>query len=597
MMTCTELLELKESTSFEAKAAQGRDGNGELPNELWETYVAFANTDGGMILLGAKEHKDGSLQFLGINNVEKVQQQFWTQINNPQKISHNLLSSSDMQVITCDGRNLLLIHVPRADRKKRPVYMGQNPLVGTYLRYHESDIKAKDEIVRHLLADAVNDSNDTKILKNFTLDDLDMDSLHRYRNVFNSFKLDHPFSHQSDKDFLISIGGYGVDRVNQSEGLTIAGLLMFGKMRSILDGIPNYLVDYQEKDENPDRRWIDRITTDGTWSGNLYDFAIKTSRKLLADLKVPFQLKDGLQRVDETHVHEALREALVNSLVHANYNGNIGVLIIKHTNGYSFRNPGIMRVSKSEIFKGGRSDCRNKTLQKMFQFIGWGEQAGSGFPKMLRAWHEQHWQFPSIDEDFEYETTTLYLPTVSLFPPEIQNTLQEKYGELYSLLHKDERIALILAYAEHEVSNQRLSSVAALHSADSTKILRSLVDKGLLTFSGVGRGMVYRLRSSVESLQHLDPSLQHLDPSLQHLIHVVEVQQKKKVPKDTIYKAILELCSKDYMTIQQLASLLRREVATLRNHYIPTMIKEGWLETRHTEPSHPDQAYRAKGTQ
>ncbi|MDO8873654.1 MAG: hypothetical protein Q7V05_13140 [Methanoregula sp.] len=49
---------------------------------------------------------------------------------------------------------------------------------------------------------------------------------------------------------------------------------MFGKLSPILDAVPYYLVDYQERRaENDDgTRWVDRVTTDGTWSGNLYDF-------------------------------------------------------------------------------------------------------------------------------------------------------------------------------------------------------------------------------------------------------------------------------------------------------------------------------------
>jgi predicted HTH transcriptional regulator len=82
------------------------------------------------------------------------------------------------------------------------------------------------------------------------MDDIDMDSLKAYRNIYKSTKLNHPWIELDDKEFLIQLGGYKKDRKNQTEGLTLAGLLMFGKFRSILDGVPNYLVDYQEQTEN-----------------------------------------------------------------------------------------------------------------------------------------------------------------------------------------------------------------------------------------------------------------------------------------------------------------------------------------------------------
>ena len=95
-MTCEELIELRENYQFEAKSAQGQNGNGEIPKDLWESYSAMANTDGGKILLGAKELKDGSLEFLGINNIDRVQKDFWTTVNNPQKVNKNILNDADL---------------------------------------------------------------------------------------------------------------------------------------------------------------------------------------------------------------------------------------------------------------------------------------------------------------------------------------------------------------------------------------------------------------------------------------------------------------------------------------------------------------------
>ena len=233
-ITCQELLDLRENYQFEVKSAQGRDGNGEVPKDMWESYSAMANSEGGMILLGAKELKDGSLDFLGIKNIEKVQKDFWTTVNNAQKINYNVLSPTDVKVIVCEENTLLLISISPASRKLKPIFIGSNPLTGTYLRYHDSDIKAKDEIVRHMLADAINDSNDTAILNGYGMDDIDTDSLNAYRNLYKSAKGSHPWATLGDQDFLVQLGGYAKDRVSKEEGLTLAGLLMFGKLRSNL---------------------------------------------------------------------------------------------------------------------------------------------------------------------------------------------------------------------------------------------------------------------------------------------------------------------------------------------------------------------------
>jgi predicted HTH transcriptional regulator len=90
-------------------------------------------------------------------------------------------------------------------------------------------------------------------------------------------------------------------------------------------------------------------------------------------------------------VHQALREALVNTLIHADYSDRASVLVVKQPTGFVFRNPGIMRVPVAQALHGGESDCRNRTLHQMFLLINLGERAGSGLPKIRAGWeHEGH---------------------------------------------------------------------------------------------------------------------------------------------------------------------------------------------------------------
>ena len=110
---------LRESQQLECKLANGRDGKGALPNDIWETYSAFANGEGGDILLGLKERKDGSFELQGIANTTKVLDELWNGLNNPQKISHNLLREQWVKVVCIDNKDLIHIHVPRSPRKYR----------------------------------------------------------------------------------------------------------------------------------------------------------------------------------------------------------------------------------------------------------------------------------------------------------------------------------------------------------------------------------------------------------------------------------------------------------------------------------------------
>lgn len=386
---------LQENSEVECKLAGGRDGNGAVPNDMWESYSAFANTRGGVILLGLKEKK-GNFTVEGIKNPAPLIKNIWDIINNPQKVSHNLLSESDVKVESIDGNQIICISVPRAPRELRPIYINNNPLSGTYVRRYEADQKCLPDAVNKMLAEREN-IRDNRIFEGFGLDDIDPDSLRIYRQMFVDAKPQgHPFLEQDTAGFLRSIKAWRKDRKTKQEGLTLAGLVMFGTWDAIQDALPNYFVDYQEKDGSS-QRWIDRIVPDGSWSGNIFDFYRKVYRRLTENLKVSFQLVDG-QRIDDSPAHEAIREALVNTLAHADFTSDSSLLIEKHPDFIGFRNPGLMRIAIKDAIAGGDSVCRNPAIHQMFLNIGLSEKAGSGVPKIYSNCKAQKWQTPNFYE-------------------------------------------------------------------------------------------------------------------------------------------------------------------------------------------------------
>ena len=112
----------------------------------------------------------------------------------------------------------------------------------------------------------------------------------QYRQRFLAAKGDHPWLALSDRDLLDHLGGWRRDRVSGAEGVTLAGLLMFGKDKAIRDpeAAPSYFVDYREK-LDPALRWTDRIYPDGTWEANLFQFFQRVWPKIAAGLPTPFQ--------------------------------------------------------------------------------------------------------------------------------------------------------------------------------------------------------------------------------------------------------------------------------------------------------------------
>ena len=287
-----------ENTYLEIKKAAGRDGRGQLPESFFSTYSAFANTQGGIVLLGFEQVNEGDFNLTGIADPDRVIDQLWSNLNNREKVSINILTNAMVSVIPYGGLKFIKIIVPEANRHQKPVFVGLNPLIGTYRRNFSGDYLCDEQTVRRMIAEQVQETRDATLLSHFTESDLDNDTLRSYRILFRSRKPTHPWNSLEDREFLKLIGGFTRDRATGEEGLTLAGLLMFGKLRSILDVLPHFLLDYQERRAVDDdgTRWEDRVTTDGTWSGNLYDFFQIVIQKLYRDLKVPFRLV-GLQEL------------------------------------------------------------------------------------------------------------------------------------------------------------------------------------------------------------------------------------------------------------------------------------------------------------
>ena len=93
MIDFSKIEQYRENNRIEAKKALGG-----LPKSIWETYSAFANTHGGIILLGVEEWADKSLHTVDLPDPDRLIKEFWDIVNNPNKTSVNVLSSKDVFV-------------------------------------------------------------------------------------------------------------------------------------------------------------------------------------------------------------------------------------------------------------------------------------------------------------------------------------------------------------------------------------------------------------------------------------------------------------------------------------------------------------------
>ena len=397
--------EYREDNRREVKRA-----NGGLPVSLWDTYSAFANCYGGVIILGVKEEKDGSWKTTGLQNEAKLRKDFWDTINNPKKVNINLLSDDDVETYTVGEKKdvIMVIYVPMAKREQKPVYINNDIFNGTFRRNFEGDYHCTRLQVKAMLRDQTERTMDMEVLDKVPMTDLNYDTIRGYRNSHRTLKKGHPFERLDDYEYLRSIGAAAISDEDGQLHPTAAGMLMFGDEYNIVRHFPEYFLDYREE-LDPTMRWTDRLqSSSGEWSGNVCDFYFRVYNKIIKDIKVPFKMVGG-ERVDDTPVHRALREALANCLINADYHGVRGVVIRKDQNKIVFANPGYVRTGKKQMRLGGESDPRNKSLMKIFNLINIGERAGSGVPNIFNVWNDEGFVEPVIDERFDPDRTVLSL--------------------------------------------------------------------------------------------------------------------------------------------------------------------------------------------
>lgn len=504
MIDFAHLEQYRENNRIEAKKARGG-----LPHSIWETYSAFANTLGGVILFGVVEDDNKQLEAVGVPDPDQLVKEFWNIVNNINKVSVNILSTSDVSVESVDGKSIVVINVPRAQRADRPVYLLDNPLRESYRRNGEGDYRCTQEEVRAMLRDAAMRTQDMIVLENMDIEALNRESLHSYRTRMQACRPGHVWEGNSDQEFLYKIGAVGRDRQGTLHP-TGAGLLMFGNEYEIVKEFPNYFLDYREK-MDPQVRWTDRfVSSSGDWSGNLYDFYFRVYNRLALDIRTPFQMKNG-SRVDDTPIHEALREALANCLINADYYGRQGIVIEKTPESFSFSNPGGFRVDVEAAISGGISDPRNAVLIKMFNLINIGERAGSGIPNIFSIWSKQGWPAPVIRESFDPERITVSL-FIGIESEKNKNYAYnaednpDKFGENPDKQAKvtinkipGKSVVQKAAIVEYLTENPKgksaqIAKLLGVSADRARQLLLQMVEDGLVETEGANRNRTYKLK-------------------------------------------------------------------------------------------------------
>ncbi len=467
---------LKETHQIEMKEAS------QLPKSFWETCSSFANTSGGNIILGVREENDRNI-IVGVKNPDKILMDIWNSMSNPNKINRQVISNEDVIKKDLEGKWVLFITVPEAQIHQKPVYLN-GKLENTYLRTGDGDRKATNEQIAALLRNQVRNM-DSQVAAGYVISDLDAGTVKRMKFLADERFPSQNFLQMSDEDFLIRIGAARKDRKTGEFILYTGTILLAGKTNIIQELFPHFHLDYYELDLRPSQRWKYRISDDDYLNGeiNLITFYEKVLARLSATIEEGFSLNQQMRRNPDGGITLlALREALVNSLVHADYQiEDCSVRIECGNKSFIFSNPGQMLIPENEFFIGGTSVPRNELLMKVFRMLGFAERQGFGGSQIYDISLKREYRLPEI-------TTSLQRTSLTVWTTSVINLDHE--------LSENDKLVLSI-FIENEpgtaLSMSSLGTLVSLSSYQIRKSLNNLISKGYIEHSGAGRSSRYLL--------------------------------------------------------------------------------------------------------
>lgn len=466
----------------------------ELSKDLWETYSAFANTIGGVITLGASENKDGCFDIKGVNNYEKQIDDFWSTITNTDKVTANILTDENIALIEVDGKTLIQIMVPEAEYHQKPIQIRRKREWIAYKRLGSGDRRATTEQLKYMYANSSTDIDDHR-LPNFTIDDLNYADIESYRKEVSERLNDKRYLEMNVLDFLREIGVFKINRNIKNDedrySMTVGGLLFFGKSQSIRDHYSAFSLDYFRKNSSTSTHWIDRISSIDD-DLNIYSFYKRVLTRISERIEEHFELDENMQRkAVRNDLIVAVRELLVNALMHAYYGSDTPIKITEYPDYYEFFNPGDMRVSERTFVIGGTSRTRNNVIALLFRKAGISEQAGSGGPRVFDVVNKLSLRVPDVMTDDE---TTI----VRLWNKDIISTIE-----------LSETQSLIMDYLiNHEFINRsKGKEILRLSSYQFNKTIKELMDMKLINQVGKSVNIRYELLQSTEAAVMSDKRL------------------------------------------------------------------------------------------
>jgi len=601
-----------ETERIEAKRAQ------DIGKSILETICAFANEPGlggGWLLLGVVQDDMAGYAVEGVPNPDKLSADLASQCASMfnQRVQVNISTE------VLENKPVLVVYVPEAQPQDKPVYIQSRGLPkGAFRRIGSSDQRCTEEDLNIFYQLRGQESPDAALVSAATLDDLDEAAIADYRQARAEANPDAEDLRWSDQELLQAINAIRRNPAGQWQP-TIAGLLLFGKPVALRRSFPMTRVDYIRV---PGREWVpqpDRRFYTVELRAPLISLLRRTQAAILDDLPKALGLEEGaLQRRDTPLIPQrALREALVNALMHRSYRVHAPIQVIRYANRLEIRNPGFSLKSPEQLGEPG-SVSRNPIIASALHETRFAETKGSG----IRAMRETMEAAGLVPPLFESDRAGDQFVTRFLFHHFLgQDDLQWLAGFKDLHLSDEETRALVVIRETGAMDNAAYRDLNKVDTLNASAALRRLRDAGLIRQQGRGSATWYqateRLTGEKPEQDSLPDTLSSKSAPLSSksaplssksetaarngLLDELPGQLAAKIgalgqrhPPEQVRDLIHALCQYRAWQVEELALLLDRNPETIRQNYLrPLLAQERLVMTLPDTPNSPLQAYRS----
>lgn len=609
MLTLEELwrrlVDLDETVQLEAKIGE------QIGPSILETISAFSNEPGrggGYMLLGVRPIADSVLpryDIVGVSDPDRVQSALATQC----RTQFNKPIRPKISVESRDGNRVVIVFIPEAEPHDKPIYLSSRGLPkGAYRRIGSTDQRCTEDDLSVFFQGRGIKAADETVFPDGELSELDLTALSEYRAARARLSPSAAELGCSDEGLLHSLGA--ASRHTGHLRPTLAGLILFGKASAIRRHFPAMRVDYIRV---PGREWVKSPEERFESVDILAPLMLTIPRAInavLDDIPKSFRLPaNSHQREDVPLVpRTAVREAIVNAVMHRSYRQNQPVQIIRYSNRLEVRNPGVSLVPDDRLGEPG-SMQRNPRIAAVLHDSGFAETKGSGIRAIREAMAQANLSPPTFESDRDKDGFVVTF----LFHHILSEEDVAWLGHFKHLgLSEDEQRALVYAREVGAINNAAYRDLNRVETLVASGHLRRLRDQGLLGQHGKGSATYYRpterlvspaIPTSAALPEGLSPSGNaqptELKRNLQGLPTGLAVQieaiGRRARPAD-IRGVIVELCRWRPQTSEQLAKLLGRNQHYVITSLLRPMVKEGVLVLLFPDiPAHPQQAYGVPG--